>query len=179
MTLHNMLELDQNCKTKLDLSNMEHFKVAALHKMDVLMIDEVSMIDVDLWQSLEEILSVVDHNKRPKATDSDSFGAVHMILFGDFKQLPPATSRAPFITAPSVCGAFDFRVLRENRRVVAVAGRAEELEGFHRVLTDISMGVPSNDVSKFLVQAYVRGAQCGCATNCELEGSTSVFTKRN
>ena len=41
VTLHNMLELDQNCKTKLDLSNMEHFKVAALHKMDVLMIDEV------------------------------------------------------------------------------------------------------------------------------------------
>ena len=36
-----MLELDQNCKTKLDLSNMEHFKVAALHKVDVLMIDEV------------------------------------------------------------------------------------------------------------------------------------------
>ena len=88
VTLHNMLELDQNCKTKLDLSNMEHFKVAALHKMDVLMIDEVSMIDVDLWQSLEEILSVVDHNKRPKATDSDSFGAVHVILFGDFKSGP-------------------------------------------------------------------------------------------
>ena len=89
VTLHNMLELDQNCKTKLDLSNMEQFKVAALHKMDILMIDEVSMIDVDLWQSLEEILSVVDHNKRPKATmESDAFGAVHVILFGDFKSGP-------------------------------------------------------------------------------------------
>ena len=42
VTLHNMLELDQNCKTKLDLSNMEHIKVAALHNMDVLMIDEAS-----------------------------------------------------------------------------------------------------------------------------------------
>ena len=42
VTLHNMLELGQNCKTKLDLSNMEHIKVTALHKMDVLMIDEVS-----------------------------------------------------------------------------------------------------------------------------------------
>ena len=94
------------------------------------------------------------------------------------RQLPPATSRAPFITAPSVVGAFDFRVLRENRRVVSAAGRAEELEVFHRVLTDISRGVPSNDVSKFLLQSYVRGAQCGCASNCELEGSTAVFTKR-
>ena len=51
-------------------------------------IAQVSMIDVDLWQSLEEILSVVDHNKRPKATDSDSFGAVNVILFGDFKSGP-------------------------------------------------------------------------------------------
>ena len=49
---------------------------------------------------------------------------------------------------------------------------------FHRVLTDISMGRPSNDVRKFLVDAYARGAQCGCASNCELEGSTAVFTKR-
>ena len=39
--MHNMLELDSNCKTKLDLSNMEHSKVATFHKMDVLMIDEV------------------------------------------------------------------------------------------------------------------------------------------
>ena len=75
-------------------------------------------------------------------------------------------------------GAFEFRVLRENRRVVTAAGRADELEAFHRVLTDISMGVPSNDVSKFLVDAYVRGAQCGCAERAELERSTSVFTRR-
>ena len=46
------------------------------------------MIDVDLWQSLEEILSVLDHNKRPKATGADNFGAVHVILFGDFKSGP-------------------------------------------------------------------------------------------
>ena len=118
VTLHNMLELDQNCKTKLDLSNMEHYKVAALHLMAVMMLDEVSMIDVDLWQSIEEVASVVDHNKRPKATKSDAFGALHVILFGDFKQLPPATSRPPFIVAPSVITAFDFRGLKENRRVV-------------------------------------------------------------
>ena len=178
VTLHNMLDLDHNCKTKLDLSNMEHAKVAALHKMVVLMNDEVSMVDVDLWQSLEEVLSVVDHNKRPKVIAHDAYGAAHVILFGDFKQLPPATSRPPFITAPSVLDAFDFRVLRENRRVVADGSRAEELELFHRVLHDISNGIASNDVRQFIVDAYVRGAQCGCASNCELEGSTAIFTKR-
>ena len=38
---------------------------------------------------------------------------------GDFKQLPPATSKAPFIVVPWVVQRFDFRVLRQNRRIVA------------------------------------------------------------
>ncbi len=33
--------------------------------------------------------------------------------------LPPATSKAPFIVIPSVVNDFQFRVLRQNRRVVA------------------------------------------------------------
>ena len=54
-----------------------------------------------------------------------------MILFGDFKQLPPATSRAPFIVLPSVYGSFDFRVLNQNRRVVSDDARRAEIEEFH------------------------------------------------
>ena len=74
---------------------------------------------------------------------------------------------------------FDFRVLRQNRRVVSgEAGREEELEDFHQVLTDISWGLPTERVKSFIVNSYVRGAYCGCAENAELEGSTSVFTKR-
>ena len=38
---------------------------------------------------------------------------------GDFKQLPPATSKAPFIVVPWVVQRFDFRVLRQNRCIVA------------------------------------------------------------
>ena len=56
--------------------------------------------------------------------------------------------------------------------------RKEEIENFHGVLHDVSMGVPSERVRRFLVQAYVRGASCGTADNAELEGSTSIFTKR-
>lgn len=79
---------------------------------------------------------------------------------GDFKQLPPATSKAPFIISPSVYDVFDFRVLRENRRVVSDNERAAELDIFHEVLTDISWGVASNQVRKFIIDAYVRGAGC-------------------
>ena len=43
---------------------------------------------------------------------------------------------------------------------------------------DVSLGIASQRVREFLVQAYVRGSvSCGTAVNAELEGSTSVFTK--
>ena len=105
----------------------------------------------------------------------------HDIVFarGDFKQLPPATSKAPFIVTPSVYADFSFRVLRQNRRIVAgTADRQAELEDFHEVLTDISWGRASPRVRKFIVNAYVKGAKCGSAERSELEGSTSVFAKR-
>jgi len=41
------------------------------------------------------------------------------------------------------------------------------------------MGLPTDRVRKFIVQAYVKGMMsCGTAESCEFEGSTSVFTKR-
>ena len=97
---------------------------------------------------------------------------------GDFKQLPPATSRAPFIVHPRVTAEFEFRCLRENRRVVSDDSRREELDMFHTVLTDISLGRDSNDVRSFLIDAYIRGFKVGCAENVDFEGSTAVFTRR-
>ena len=73
---------------------------------------------------------------------------------------------------------FDFRCLRENRRVVQQAGRQEELDVFHEVLNDVSYGVASNAVTRFMIEAYTRGAQVGCAENADFEGNTAVFTKR-
>ena len=44
VTIHNAFELDQTLHTKLDMSNMEKTKVKELHRTDVLMIDEISMM---------------------------------------------------------------------------------------------------------------------------------------
>ena len=53
------------------------------------------------------------------------------MLFGDFKQFPPATSRPAFIALSSVRKLFRFALLRENRRVVKADGaRAAELNDF-------------------------------------------------
>ena len=96
----------------------------------------------------------------------------------DFKQLPPASSRAPFIVHPHVVRHFDFRCLRENRRVVQDESRRAELDCFHTVLTDISHGVASNEVRDFMIAAYVRGYQIATAEHVDFEGSTAVFTRR-
>ena len=72
----------------------------------------------------------------------------------------------------------EYRCLRQNRRVVTDEARRDEIEEFHTILSDISWGIASDVVQKFIAQAYVRGAVVGNAENCELESSTAVFTKR-
>ena len=97
---------------------------------------------------------------------------------GDFKQLPPATSKPAFICNESVYANFDFRVLRENRRITVDETRAAESEEFHKVLSDVAWGETTERVRAFIIECYVRGAQVGCAERAEYEGNTAVFTKR-
>jgi ATP-dependent DNA helicase PIF1 len=48
----------------------------------VLIVDEVSMVDGDLFDKLEEIARRIRNNGRP-------FGGIQLIVTGDFFQLPP------------------------------------------------------------------------------------------
>ncbi len=119
--------------TKLDFAKVDDPKVAALLAMQVLLIDEFSMLDEPAWNTIASLLSMIDHSRRPNDANATALGNIHILLFGDFKQLPPATSNAPFIRLPSVRIEFEFRVLRQNRRVVKDDGdesRKSELENF-------------------------------------------------
>ena len=138
------------------------------------------MMDVDAFQSISGVLSDADDARRGGVAGGsrvDALGAVHVLLFGDLKQLPPATGKAPFIVLPLV-QTFLFRGLRQNRRVVRDEARREEIENFHTILTDISYCDATKAVRDFIINAYVRGASVGTAEHVPLEGSTSVFTKR-
>ena len=46
------------------------------------------MMDTDSWNAIAGIMSCVDHTRRPHANceEDDPFGALHVLLFGDFKQ---------------------------------------------------------------------------------------------
>ena len=58
-TIHTLFELDDEYKTKRDLTRLQDEAVQALHSLRVLLLDEVSMIDDEFWSGLENILSVM------------------------------------------------------------------------------------------------------------------------
>ena len=162
-TLHSLFDLGANNESKLDFTK-RHEKVLALLRTAILLLDEVSMIDCDIFEALAKQLGIADHTRRGTDAGADEYGEVHLMLFGDFKQLPPATSelgrrlgnifdaalsptsspplgvqnsegfrgKPPFISIPRVYQKFDFRVLRQNRRVVSDERRRDELENFHQ-----------------------------------------------
>ena len=81
-----------------------------------------------------------------------------MILLQDVCQLPPANSNPYFLaTDQELREACEFRMLRENRRVVpATADETERqaiLDNYHEVLGDIAASRPTARVRQFLIDA--------------------------
>ena len=53
-----------------------------LLKLNVLLLDEVSMIDDACFSGICNVLSIIDHTRRPDVGAADCFGPVHLLLFG-------------------------------------------------------------------------------------------------
>lgn len=68
-------KIKRNAKTK-----------AKWQRTKVLVIDEISMVDGDLFDKLEQVARAVRNNGRP-------FGGIQIVVTGDFFQLPPVPER--------------------------------------------------------------------------------------
>ncbi len=178
-TLHKLFGLDFEAASKLNFQDPKDPAVEKLLGTQVLLGDEFSMVDDQFWAKFAAVLAEMPRPKRSaQKPPPDDLGPNHIILFLDVKQLPPATDRPIFLTQERVREKFRFMTLRENRRVVqAGAGREKELDNYHRVLMDISKGIVSDPVKRFLVQKYGEGG-LATANKEPLEGSTCVFAKR-
>ena len=83
-------------------------------------------VDDDPFGALNVILfgDMKQSADRPKY-DRRSRRSIACCVFFDFMRflsvcwLPPATSKAPFIVVPWVVQRFEFRVLRQNRRIIS------------------------------------------------------------
>ena len=80
-TLHALFEFDNEYKTKLDFTKQVQSVVELLH-LNVLLLDEVSMIDDACFSGICDVLSIIDHTRRPNARAADCFGPLHVLLFG-------------------------------------------------------------------------------------------------
>ena len=62
-------------------------KIAVIKNMDLLVIDEVSMLRADVLDAINDVLCHVRHNPKP-------FGGVQVLFIGDLYQLPPVVGKA-------------------------------------------------------------------------------------
>ena len=102
-TIHALFDLDSTFQSRLDFARFDNPKVKSLLDMQLLLLDEVSMLDVEIWTTIVQILGCIDHTRRPDARDADVYGGVHLILFGDFK-CPPCSvfNRSSCVADPHV-----------------------------------------------------------------------------
>lgn len=57
-------------------------KLEIIRTLDLIVIDEISMVRADLLDAMDDVLRKVRHDPRP-------FGGVQMLMIGDLQQLPP------------------------------------------------------------------------------------------
>lgn len=94
-TLHSFLGLGVGRKTPEELVTAVRRRktmTKQLLKLDVLIIDEVSMLDDELFDTISKYLSLLRSNPAP-------FGGIQLILSGDFCQLRPVDGDYCFLAA--------------------------------------------------------------------------------
>ena len=88
-TIHSFFQLEpnfQDCMDHKKVQDIKDNKAHILSQLDVLVIDEISMVSADLLDMVDAKLRYARHNDEP-------FGGCQIIMFGDPFQLPPIPSR--------------------------------------------------------------------------------------
>ncbi len=119
-------------------------RVKILRTLDLLIIDEISMVRADILDAVDDILKRYRHNDRP-------FGGVQLLMIGDIQQLPPIVKETerPFMERVySSPFFFNAKVLQRMPFVTV------ELEKVHRqsdrlfldILNEVRSGIPGDAV---------------------------------
>jgi ATP-dependent DNA helicase PIF1 len=129
-TLHSFLSIGLASKSAQELATAALKKKgvpAKLRKLDVLLIDEISMMDDVLFAKVSEFLSLIRKRSLP-------FGGLQLVLCGDFAQIPP------------VHGDFCFKSPEWKRANITTAMltklvRQENDTEFQKILEELRWGV--------------------------------------
>lgn len=139
-TLHSALKIGLGNESVAYYINLFEKKSPLLgdvwRKIDVLIIDEVSMLDPALFDKLNTIAKII-------RKDSSPFGGIQLILFGDLLQLPVVKSTQLIIEAKS------WKSCIEEVIFLKTIHRQKD-EDFKRILLKIRIANIDNDVIEIL-----------------------------
>ena len=139
-TIHSFLGIGLGNKSARELAWFVKYKKPYIYnrlkKLDVLLIDEISMMDSDLFDLISDFLKIVRESPKP-------FGGLQLVLCGDLFQLPPVKNG--YFFKSHVFEDLELRTieLKESQR------HKEDLE-FIKMLTELRWGRASHDVIESL-----------------------------
>uniref|UniRef100_A0A6C0GZV3 Ribonuclease H n=1 Tax=viral metagenome TaxID=1070528 RepID=A0A6C0GZV3_9ZZZZ len=94
-TLHSYLGIGLGKDSPQEIFEFVRYKLKhvadKLRELDVLIIDEISMLDKELFQKISKYLSLLRKNSKP-------FGGLQLVLTGDFCQLEPINGEYCFLS---------------------------------------------------------------------------------
>ena len=133
-TIHSYLHIFLAKKTPYEMALYTKHKAPQvsqkLKELEILAIDELSMISEELFDKISEYLCIIRKDKRP-------FGGIQLVLTGDFFQLPPVNG--------DYC--FHSKTWKDlNPRIVELVDqiRQDGDEEFQKILTEARWGNISN-----------------------------------
>lgn len=126
VTIHSFFQLDFNrAPEEFSRKRFVRFskeKLNVLRSMDVLVIDEISMVRADLLDRVDEVLRRHRNPRRP-------FGGVQLLMIGDLHQLPPVVTDSE---AQSVMDRYSSPYFFESRALREAGFRTVELNKVYR-----------------------------------------------
>jgi len=149
-TLHSLLRLPLGIIGNNDLGYCPRETLQMLRAIDVLVIDEVSMVSADLMDAIDTRL------RQAKKRGKIPFGGVQLVMFGDLYQLAPVVSgeveRQFYADRYASAWFFDATVWKETtlRTVVLDTVYRQKDPEFQRVLHALRDGTVDAEMGRML-----------------------------
>lgn len=139
-TIHSYLGIGLAKKSARELADYVRWKkpfiLSKLKALQILMIDEISMINDELFEKISEFLSIIRGCALP-------FGGLQIILCGDFAQLPPTNGKYCFLSKEWIRSKIEMKTLTQLMR-------QSDDDRFRRILEELRWGICSKETKMVL-----------------------------
>ena len=140
-----------------------------LKNVDVIIIDEISMVRVDVFEKIDKILRIINENDKP-------FGGKQMLIFGDVFQLPPIAKKQEIKYLTNRYGGiyFFYSDAYENFNFIELSlnHRQKDDSLFFEILNRIRDGKTTNDDINTLNKRLIQNSE-------EIRRVTTLFPNKS